>query len=203
VSDLILAVDLGGTLTKVAWAASDGSVTKVQRLPTVRGADGSVPVDWLAAVIQQALEQRATARCRGYGLAAPGIVDAREGLVRTAPNLGWRDVPLRQQLSEQTGLNGVVGHDVRAAGLAEWRLCRPEISDLLFLSLGTGVAGAAVVDGRMLEAGGYAGEIGHWQVAAAAGRPCACGRRGAWRPSPPRPASPGGTWRPGGRPRVQ
>ena len=99
-------------------------------------------------------------------------------MVRVAPNVGWRDVPIRQVLDSRTGLPGAVGHDVRGGGLAEWRLGRGVgLDNLLFLALGTGIAGASVVDGRMLEADGYAGEIGHLHVSVA-DQHCACGAYG-------------------------
>ena len=114
----------------------------------------------------------------GYGLVAPGIIDAAAGSVRVAPNVGWRDVPIRQRAGHPTGLPGAVGHDVRGGGLAEWRLGRGVGHDnVLFLALGTGIAGASIVDGRMLEAGGYAGEIGHLHVSVA-DQHCACGAYG-------------------------
>ncbi|GAA3610342.1 ROK family protein [Microlunatus ginsengisoli] len=172
---IVLAVDIGGTLTKLAWAAADGTIGEVTRVSSPRSAE-AVSVDGLAEVIAE----RAAGRdgVRGFGLVAPGIVDADAGLVRTAPNLGWLDVALRDRLERLTGLPGAVGHDVRTAGLAEWRLHQPNETDLLFVALGTGIAGAPVVDGRLLAAGGYAGEIGHWAVAEGSGRVCACGRMG-------------------------
>ena len=172
---VVLAVDVGGTLTKLAWARPEGRLVPegVSRVPTPRHGE-SVSVPWLAEVIgQQAAARRDVG---GFGVVAPGIVDAAAGLVRVAPNLGWREVPLRDRLEDLSGLSGAVGHDVRTAGLAEWRLHQPAQTDLLFIALGTGIAGAPVVDGRLLEAGGYAGEIGHWAVAEAVGRRCACGR---------------------------
>ena len=132
---------------------------------------------WLAATIRRWVDQRPGDRCLGYGVVVPGIVDAATGTVRAAPNVDWVDVPLRDQLTELTGLPGVVAHDVRSAGLAEWRLgSGVGAENLLFLSIGTGIAGAMVVDGRMLDAGGYAGEIGHTRVTAAGDRRCACGQ---------------------------
>ncbi len=174
-SGVVLAVDVGGTLTKAAWSAPDGGVgpEPVTRLST-RREDESVSVPWLAEVISQQASGRRDVR--GFGVVAPGIVDASIGVVRIAPNLGWRDVALRERLEQSTGLVGAVGHDVRTAGLAEWRLRHADHDNLLFVALGTGIAGAAVVDGRLLEAEGYAGEIGHWPVSEADGRQCACGR---------------------------
>jgi glucokinase len=178
VADCIVVADVGGTLTKIAYADPAGSLTRLTRLPTHLSEGGAGLVTWLAATISDWAD-RSDGSCRGYSVAVPGIVDATSGTVRAAPNVDWYDVPLRERLGALTGLPGVVGHDVRAGGLAEWRLGRGVGTDnLLYLSLGTGIAGALVVDGRMLEAGGYAGEIGHTRVTAAGDTRCACGQIG-------------------------
>jgi len=173
-----VAVDLGGTLTKVAHAHRDGSVSTPVRLPTTV-VDGQASVPWLASVLDDAVSARPGERCLGFGVVVPGIIDVPRGVVRAAPNVGWYDVPLRQRLSELTGLAGTVGHDVRSGGLAEWRTgAGVGATNLLFLPLGTGIAGAMVVDGRLVDADGYAGEIGHVAVPAAGGTPCLCGQQG-------------------------
>ena len=173
--EFIVAVDVGGTLTKIAYADPTGALTGSARLSTHLAEGGAGLVPWLAATIRRWVDQRPGDRCLGYGVVVPGIVDAATGTVRAAPNVDWVDVPLRYQLTELTGLSGVVAHDVRSAGLAEWRLGSGQGADnLLFLSIGTGIAGAIVVDGRMLDAGGYAGEIGHTRVTAAGDMRCAC-----------------------------
>jgi len=176
--EVVVAVDLGGTLTKIAYVTRDGSATGVQRLDTKIDDHGAVPPAWLAQLIIEAARARDDLTTMGYGFVAPGIIDVAAGIVRVAPNVGWRDVHIRHVLNTQTGLPGTIGHDVRAGGLAEWRLGGRERADnLLFLPLGTGIAGAAIVDGRMLEAGGYAGEIGHLHVSIA-DQHCACGAYG-------------------------
>lgn len=173
----VVALDVGGSLTKIAAADPHGRLGPVDRLPTHLG-EGS---DALVREIAARIRSRADARrdCRGFGVVVPGIIDAATGTVRAAPNLGWYDVPLRDRLTELTGLPGVVGHDVRSAGLAEWRLgAGAGVANLLFLPLGTGIAGALIVDGRLLDADGYAGEIGHIQVPAAGVLTCVCGQLG-------------------------
>ncbi|HEU5483330.1 MAG TPA: ROK family protein [Microlunatus sp.] len=176
--EVVVAVDLGGTLTKIAYVTRDGGAVDVSRVVTQVDDQGAVPPEWLSGLVSEAAESHPELRTVGYGLVAPGIIDAAAGVVRVAPNVGWRDVPIRRVLDGSTGLPGTIGHDVRAGGLAEWRLGGwSGVDDLLFLPLGTGIAGAAVVDGRMLEAGGYAGEIGHLHVSVA-DRRCACGAYG-------------------------
>ena len=153
------------------------SWSPVERVPTQRlGQSASIP--WLAEEISERSRLRPDGNCRGYGVVVPGIIDANADLVRLAPNSGGRTSPCGSASTRSTGLSGVVGHDVRVAGLAEWRRSRPTAQNLLFLALGTGVAGAIVVDGRMVEAAGYAGEIGHVRVAAAGSQRCACGQLG-------------------------
>jgi glucokinase len=93
-------------------------------------------------------------------------------------NFGWRELPLRRLLEERTGLPVAFGHDVRAGGLGEGALGAARgVRDFLFLALGTGIAGAAVLDGRPYAGGGYAGEVGH-VVVEPGGRRCGCGARG-------------------------
>jgi glucokinase len=177
-SDYVVAVDLGGTLTKLAYAGRDGSTSAATRLRT-EAVEGRASVPWLAGVLTQAVRARPHDHCLGYGVVVPGIIDVAAGVVRAAPNVGWYDLPLRDQLGGGTGLPGTVAHDVRSAGLAEWRLgAVSTTANLLFLALGTGIAGAMVTDGRLLDAEGYGGEIGHVAVAAAAGTACLCGQHG-------------------------
>jgi hypothetical protein len=107
-----------------------------------------------------------------------GIVDDECGVAVFSANLGWRDLPLRSLLAARTGLPVGLGHDVRAGALAEAALGAARgVRDVLFVAVGAGVAGAALVDGRLLVAGGFAGELGHLRVDPA-GEPCGCGGRG-------------------------
>jgi glucokinase len=114
------------------------------------------------------------------GVAVPGIVDAERGVAAYAANLGWRDVPLRDLLSRRLdGVPVALGHDVRTGGLAEGRMGAGKGADrFLFVPLGTGIAGAIGIEGRV-EAGahGFAGEIGHI-VVRPDGALCPCGQRG-------------------------
>ncbi|GHI33672.1 hypothetical protein Sdagh_54020 [Streptomyces daghestanicus] len=107
-------------------------------------------------------------------------MDDARGTAVYAANLGWRDVPLRALLSERLGgVPVALGHDVRTGGLAEGRIGAGRGADrFLFVPLGTGIAGAIGIDGRV-EGGahGFAGEIGH-VVVRPDGVPCPCGQRG-------------------------
>lgn len=183
-SEVVVAVDLGGTYTKIGLIDRVGAVRAETRVPTrltafTDGDGGRGTVDWLAEEIGAFAADRASVlgtTAVGFGVAVPGIIDAVAGTVVAAPNIGWTDIPVAGPLAHRLGLPGTIGHDVRTAGLAEWRLGAGRgVSNLLFAPLGTGIAAAVIVDGRLLEADGYAGELGHIPVPAAGTQVCACG----------------------------
>ncbi|MFF8587289.1 ROK family protein [Streptomyces althioticus] len=179
----VIALDVGGTGMKAALVGADGELLHQARRPTgrERGPD---------AVVEGILDFAAELRAHGIrahgepasaaGVAVPGIVDEAEGVAAYAANLGWRDVPLRALLAERLGgVPVALGHDVRSGGLAEGRVGAGRGADrFLFVPLGTGIAGAIGIDGKV-EAGahGFAGEIGHI-VVRPGGAECPCGQRG-------------------------
>ncbi|WP_133911963.1 ROK family protein [Streptomyces sp. NBC_00582] len=178
----VIALDVGGTGMKAALVGADGTLLHQDRRPTgrERGPDAVV-----AAILGFAADLRAYGvehlgePAAAAGVAVPGIVDEAAGVAAYAANLGWRDVPLRALLAERLGTPVALGHDVRTGGLAEGRVGAGRGADrFLFVALGTGIAGAIGVDGRV-EAGahGFAGEIGH-VVVRPGGTPCPCGQHG-------------------------
>ncbi|MFK0257327.1 ROK family protein [Streptomyces sp. NPDC090445] len=179
----VIALDVGGTGIKAALIGEDGSLLHEARRATGRdrGPDAVVEtiLDFAAELHALGRERFGTA-ASAAGVAVPGIVDAEGGTAVYAANLGWRDVPMRALLGSRLGaLPVALGHDVRTGGLAEGRIGAGRGADrFLFVPLGTGIAGAIGIAGR-IEAGahGYAGEIGH-VVVRPGGLPCGCGQRG-------------------------
>jgi glucokinase len=179
----VIALDVGGTGMKAALIGAEGEVLHRARRATGRehGPDAVITaVLDFAAALRAHGEREFGEPASAAGVAVPGIVDADRGLAVYAANLGWRDVPLPALLSERLGGVPVAfGHDVRTGGLAEGRIGAGRGTDrFLFVALGTGIAGALGIDGRV-EAGahGFAGEIGHI-VVRPGGAPCPCGQRG-------------------------
>jgi len=171
----VIALDLGGTALKAGLVDEAGETRRALQRPSRREQGPDAVVDGLLAAVE---ELRTDADPAAVGLVVPGIVDETAGMAVFSANLGWRDLPLRAQLEERTGLPVAFGHDVRAGGLAEASLGAAKgLRDFLFLALGTGIAGAAVLDGRPYAGGGYAGEIGH-VIVEPGGRACGCGARG-------------------------
>jgi glucokinase len=178
----VIALDVGGTGMKAALVAADGSLLHRARRATgrERGPDAVVEgILGFAAELRAHGAEHLGEQAAAAGVAVPGIVDEERGLAAYSANLGWRDVPLRDLLAERLGAPVALGHDVRAGGLAEGRVGAGRGADrFLFVPLGTGIAGAIGIDGRV-EAGahGFAGEIGHI-VVRPGGLPCPCGQRG-------------------------
>ncbi|GAA2614070.1 ROK family protein [Streptomyces tubercidicus] len=187
----VIALDVGGTGMKAALVGVDTAPsgdTRPELLYEARRPTGREhgPEAVVEAVLGFAAELRELGTARygtpaaAAGVAVPGIVDERSGTAVYAANLGWRDVPMRALLSEQLGgVPVALGHDVRTGGLAEGRIGAGREADrFLFVPLGTGIAGAIGIGGR-IEAGahGSAGEIGHI-VVRPGGRECGCGQRG-------------------------
>ncbi|GGX47097.1 ROK family protein [Streptomyces fructofermentans] len=179
----VIALDVGGTGMKAALVGADGELLHQARRATgrERGPDSVVEsVLDFAADLRAHGERHFGAPAAAAGVAVPGIVDSDRGIAAYSANLGWRDVPLRDLLGERLhGVPVALGHDVRTGGLAEGRIGAGRGSDrFLFVPLGTGIAGAIGIEGRV-EAGahGFAGEIGHI-VVRRDGVPCPCGQRG-------------------------
>ncbi len=113
------------------------------------------------------------------GLSAAGFVDKRRATVLFAPNLAWRNEPLKERVEEEVGLPVVVENDANAAAWGEFTFGAGEdVDDLLMLTIGTGVGGGVVLDGNLLRGGfGVAGEVGHIGMVPG-GVPCGCGNLG-------------------------
>ncbi|MEW2625692.1 ROK family protein [Streptomyces sp. NPDC048106] len=177
----VIALDVGGTGMKAALVGDDGALLHRARRATgrERGPDAVVAgiLDFAAELYAYGARHHGTPAAAG--IAVPGIVDEEHGIAVYAANLGWKDVPLRDLLAERLGVPVALGHDVRTGGLAEGRIGAGRGTDrFLFVPLGTGIAGAIGIDGRV-ESGahGFAGEIGH-VVVRPQGAPCPCGQRG-------------------------
>ncbi|MEO5921529.1 MAG: ROK family protein, partial [Pseudolysinimonas sp.] len=176
----VLAFDVGGTDTKYALFAADGTMIGRHRRPTPRA--GSDTVDQVLELVADAaagfLHDFPNIQPRAVGLLVPGLVDDVAGIGVLSGNLGWADVPFKSLAESRLKLPVAFSHDVGGAGEAELRLgaARP-FKNVAVLVVGTGVAGALFLDGRPYSAGGFAGEIGH-SIVVPGGRECVCGGRG-------------------------
>ncbi|WP_252274839.1 ROK family protein [Nocardioides sp. LMS-CY] len=171
-----LGLDIGATKTLGVVLDDDGKIRAEVRERTERGAGGVVES---AGRVVDALRAATGDPLTGpVGVGVPGLVDVEHGAVKHAVNLGLDGdfVPLGDLLGERLGVRAVVENDVNAASLGATALSGDQ--DLIYLSIGTGLAAGLVLDGRLRRGvHGAAGEIGHVPVDPQ-GALCSCGQRG-------------------------
>ena len=170
-----IGIDVGGT--KIAGGVVDESGAIVAR--TRRDTPSTDPEAIIHNIVTVIDELRAGREVDGVGVGSAGFVDAARSTVMFAPNLAWRDVPVREQVSSATGLHVVVENDANAAAWGEFRFGAAEdVNDMVCVTVGTGVGGGVVVDGRLYRgAHGIGGELGHVRIVPN-GHLCGCGNRG-------------------------
>ncbi len=182
----VVGVDIGGTNLVVGAMPIDGSrEIGVHTLPTRAplGADAVVQriCDMVETTIAAVLAEVGGTReqIAGVGVGCPGPLDRERGIVIVTPNLGWKDFPLRERISTQTGLPVSLDNDANCATLGEWWLGAAKGGrHVVGITLGTGIGGGLILDGRLFHgASDVAGEIGHTTIEAN-GRRCGCGNYG-------------------------
>ncbi len=174
---LTVGVDVGGT--KIAAGVVDDAGTILARARRESPATDSDAIE--ESVAGLVAELRLEHEIEAVGVGAAGFVDVARSTVLFAPNLAWRDEPLKADLEARMGLPVVIENDANAAAWGEFAFgAGADVDDLLLVTVGTGVGGGIVLDGRLHRgAFGVAAEIGHFRVVPG-GRVCGCGNRGCW-----------------------
>ena len=182
----ILGVDLGGTNIVVGAMPFDGlAELSMRSLPTraEEGADAVVTriVEMIEDCMRQTCADTGASRDNfvGVGIGAPGPLDRETGILIVAPNLGWRDFPLRRAVSDRVGLPATLDNDANCATVGEW-WCGAARGhrNVVGITIGTGIGGGLILDGKLYHgASDAAGEIGHMTIDST-GRRCSCGNYG-------------------------
>jgi glucokinase len=176
-------IDLGGTSIKIAIANSDGAILHQGSTPTLAHEGPDAVLDRIVEHVEAAKAKVGVHDVSGIGVGVPGLVDVAAGVTKFLPNFPtqWRDVPVVDTLYSRLKCPVRILNDARTATLGELRFGRgkgiPNLT-MAFFSIGTGVGGGVVVDGKLrLGPLGSAGELGH-QTIAPDGPLCGCGNRG-------------------------
>src|SRR5436190_786233 len=182
----IIGVDLGGTNIVVGAMSADGKQHFAMRsIPTSAesGAEGVADriVGLIEGVILDTLAETNSNRrdVIGVGVGAPGPLDREKGLVVVAPNLGWKNFPLRDRISERLRLPVTLDNDANCATVGEWwQGAARGGRNVVGMTIGTGIGGGVIIDGKLFHgASDVAGEIGHTTIDLN-GRHCKCGNYG-------------------------
>jgi glucokinase len=171
---LKVGIDIGGTKIAGGVVDDDGNIVEKLRVDT--------PIDTRAladAVVDMARHFGAAYDVTAVGVAAAGFIDRERATVIHAPNIAWRNEPLKATLESRIDVPVIIENDANAAGWAEFRFgAGREVEHMVMLTMGTGVGGAVVAGGELFRGGhGIGGELGHIRFTRD-GLPCGCGQNG-------------------------
>jgi glucokinase len=173
---LTIGVDIGGTKIAAGVVDEEGDILSIHRVPTP-GTAGAI-VDAIASAVEGA---RAGHEIVGVGIGAAGYVDRRRRTVYFAPNIDWRQEPLKEKVEARVGLPVVVENDANAAAWGEYRFGAGKgHRNIVCITLGTGLGGGVIIGGKLRRGHfGVAAEFGHIRMVPD-GLLCGCGSQGCW-----------------------
>lgn len=179
----VIAVDLGGTNTRVAWCRQPGTIARKRSASTPKeGSDPAAIARFIAGMIRAVAGPEEIASAAGIGVATAGPVSLETGTVVNPPNLPFRGIPIAAPLEKEFGLPVRLANDCHAGAIGEayfgaGRLCR----NFVYITISTGIGAGIVANGRLLIGrDGNAGEIGHFTVDTTYNATCGCGFSGHW-----------------------
>ena len=182
-SKKIIGIDLGGTSVKFAILTQEGEVQEKWSIKTNILDEGSHIVDDMIESINHRLRLLGLGAedFIGIGMGSPGVVDREKGTVIGAYNLNWKTLqPVKEKIEKATGISFFIDNDANVAALGErWKGAGENQPDVVFMTLGTGVGGGIVAEGKLLHGvAGAAGELGHITVDFEQPILCTCGKKG-------------------------
>lgn len=174
-------IDVGGTTVKCGLFQTDGTLVEKWEIPTRKENKGEYILPDVAETIQNKISEKGIdkAEVAGVGVGIPGPINA-QGEAACAVNLYWGFRPVAKELSELTGLTAKAGNDANVAALGEaWKGAAAGSQNVIMVTLGTGVGGGIISDGRIVAgAHGAGGEIGHANICHEETAACNCGNSG-------------------------
>ena len=174
-------IDVGGTTVKCGLFRTDGTLVEKWEIPTRKENNGDQILPDVAAAVNAKMEEKGISKeeVEGVGIGVPGPVNSK-GEVSRAVNLFWGYKNVVGEMEELTGLHAEAGNDANVAALGEaWKGAAAGSSDVIMVTLGTGVGGGIIVDGKIVTGHhGAGGEIGHANVDHHETESCNCGNRG-------------------------
>jgi len=181
-SKYCIGIDLGGTFIKFCLLSDTGEATGLFQLPTPSEGGPDAVIQQMAGGAERLLKASDVDRrdILGVGIGSPGPLDLDAGVVREMPNLpGFSNVPIRDRVGEALNMPAMLENDANAAAFGE-HLCGAGegLGDMVLLTLGTGVGGGVIIDGKVFHgAHGMGAELGH-MIIVPGGKQCNCGQRG-------------------------
>ncbi len=170
-----IGIDIGGTKIAAGLVSPDGELSQLIKVPSP-ASDPDLMTKTVVDLINQLAEGQ---EIEAVGIAAAGFIDSERNEILYSPNLQWRHEPLRTRVQELVSYPVTLENDANAAAWAEFRFgSGKKAQSMVMLTIGTGVGGAIIADGKLIRGGfGIGGELGHIRLING-GRQCGCGQRG-------------------------
>lgn len=182
-TDLYIGVDLGGTKILAGVFSSQLRLLQTAKLSTKAERGFSAVVDRIDRCVRDAVDEADMnlKQVRAVGIGAPGAINPENGEVIFAPNLDWRDAPLKKELEKRLDIPVFVENDCNACTLGVYEVeLKGKPRQMLGIFLGTGIGGGLIIDGELYRGfNGTAGELGH-MVLQVGGPKCGCGNNGCF-----------------------
>lgn len=165
---IYVGVDLGGTAIKVGICDAEGNLKQTFEGPTRAEEGAEAGMERIAEYVRTLVSQSPYEweQVAGVGAGIAGFLDIPNGFIKFSNNLNWRNVPARQILQEKLGVPVAINNDANVAALGEaWGGAGRGIPNVVCYTLGTGVGGGVIINGKVYEGfGGMAGELGHMSI---------------------------------------
>ncbi len=178
-----LGIDLGGTNIVAGVVDENYKIIAIAKIKTKLPRPANEIADDMAAVAMQAIKKANIdiSQVKAMGVGSPGAIDPKNGIVSYSNNLGFENLPLCEMLKQRVGVDFYIENDANAAAYGEYIAGAGKgKNSFIAITLGTGVGGGIIIDGKLFSGSNYAGaELGH-TVIIADGEQCTCGRKGCW-----------------------
>lgn len=178
----VVGIDLGGTFVKSAIIGEDEEIVSRSECPTGDNLTPENVVKTIAEDVEKNLDRQGIGKddILGVGIGSPGPVNVETGVIEMAPNFkGWKNVPMRQMLSDELSMNVKLFNDASSAAYGEfWKGVGSQVSNFIMFTLGTGIGGGIILNNELYTGiDGSAAELGHLTLIPD-GPECGCGNRG-------------------------
>ena len=177
-----IGIDIGGTSIKWGLVSEQGKVITTDSMETIKGEHQNVTADRLCDRLEEFIQKCNVNKSDiiGIGIGSPGMVDSKNGEIVYSNNLDWNFFPLAQIMENKLGLQVKIGNDANVATLGEVKFgAGQKYKNVIMLTLGTGVGGGIVIDGKLIDGNkGGGAELGHATVKFDSDLQCTCGRYG-------------------------
>ncbi|MBE7063304.1 MAG: ROK family protein [Ruminococcaceae bacterium] len=177
-----IGIDVGGTNIKAGLVDEEGAIVYRAQTPTLATRPGEEIGADIGRLAKKVAEESGTAlsEIHSIGIGMPGACSDETGMVLYTANINISGFPLREAVQKEIPLPVHLGNDANCAALGEYYMLDEKVSDMVFITLGTGVGGGLVLNGKLYTGfNGIAGEVGHIMLRHD-GEKCGCGRRGCW-----------------------